>query len=121
MKRFLFFTVIISFLFATNSFAQEINWANWAPLESKDGIDLQYRFGYYINYEGREKTELQIKAYNTRNKMVMVNFDRVLFSTGKKTYGGHLFDANEDSYTFTFRTDGTADKFETEWKVDYYK
>ncbi len=121
MKKIIFFTIVASLLFIANSNAQNINWANWAYLDSYDGIKLEYRFGYYNDYQGYAQTELQIKAYNTRNKKVMVNFKSIMFSTGKKDYGGYLFYASEDTYTFKFRTEGTADRFEYNWSVEYYE
>jgi hypothetical protein len=120
MKKIFILTTLITIVFTTNTIAQNIKWKNWASLEKSDGIELEYRFGHYTSYEGKQKTELQIKAYNTRNKKVMVNFKSVTFSTGKKDYGGHLFYPSENSYTFTFRTDGTATDFDTNWTVEYY-
>lgn len=119
MKKLIQLTVFMFLLFSLNSFSQT-KWANWAPLDNNNGIKLEYRFGYYKSYNGQQNTELQIKAYNTRNKKVMVNFKSLLFSTGVKDYGGHLFYANEDSYTFTFRSKGVTDRFEYNWSVEYY-
>ncbi|SDL70422.1 hypothetical protein SAMN04488034_10976 [Salinimicrobium catena] len=119
-KRNTLLVTVLFFITAATSFAQT-NWNNWAPLDSKDGIDLQYRFGWYESYDGQKNTELQIKAYNTRNKKVMVNFDKIRFSNGTTDYGGNLLYAHQDSYTFTFRTKGSVDRFTGDWTVEYYE
>lgn len=119
MKKLLFLSTLVTIIFATDSLAQT-KWVNWAPLESNNGIELEYRFGLNTSYNGDQNTELQIKVYNTRHKEVMVNFKEIMFSNGDREWGGYLLSAKQDSYTFTFRTKGITDGFTTNWTVEYY-
>lgn len=120
MKKILLLSILATMFIASDSFGQSVNWANWAPLEGNDGIDAEYRMGNYTSYDGQLHTNLQIKVYNTRHKKVMVDFKKVTFSNGD-TDGGYLLGANQDSYTFEFRTKGSADSFTTHWTVEYYE